>query len=82
MAEEHVRQVRDQKEKKLEEEKRKLNAERRKKERLERQEKELREKILKNMKKVEERQAEIERETLRKKISGSRRLQSVMVPKR
>ena len=77
-----MRQVREQKERKLADEKRKLDQERRKKERLERQEKELRDKILKNMKIVEERQAEIEREALRKKISGSRRLQSVMVPKR
>ena len=79
---ERRREVQQQKESKLREERERLQQERRKKRRLERQEKELREKILRNMRIVEERQAELQRENLRRKIAGSKRLQSVMVTKR
>jgi hypothetical protein len=53
--------------------------EKRKKEQLERQEKELREKILRNMKAVEEKKAEKLREDLRKRISGKTRLKSAII---
>jgi hypothetical protein len=66
----------------IKEAKQKIIAEKRKSERLEQQEKILRNKILKNLKTIEERKEEKEREDLRQKISGKVRLKSAIVLKK
>ncbi|CAH1777411.1 unnamed protein product [Owenia fusiformis] len=79
LEEERRRQVEKEKKIKMLQEKRKILAQKRKKEKLEQQEKELRNRILKNYRTLEERKAEIQREELRKKLSGSKRLKSAII---
>ncbi|OWF45803.1 A-kinase anchor protein 17A-like [Mizuhopecten yessoensis] len=88
--EKHEREAEEMRKKELEMEqiqkeqdlKRKLEARKRKKDRLERQEHELRSKILKNWKVKEEREEEIQRESLRKKIAGQGKMKSAVVVKK
>lgn len=88
--EKHEREAEELRKKEIEEEqikkeqelKRKLEARKRKKDRLERQEHELRNKILKNFKDKEQKEEEFQRETLRKKMAGKRKLKSAVVVKK
>lgn len=77
--EERKRHIDQEKRRRLEAERQRLLAEKRKSEELERQEKALRCKILSNMKVVEERRLESQRESLRKKIAGKTRLKSAVM---
>ncbi|XP_046380469.1 A-kinase anchor protein 17A-like [Haliotis rufescens] len=79
---ERVKQVEMERKRKLEEEMRKAEVKKRKQEELMCQEKELREKILRNIKAKEEKKLELERELLRKKLSGKHKLKSAVVLKK
>lgn len=82
LEEERKRQLELKKLQIQEEDKKKREAHKRKKEQLVKQEVELREKILKNLKSMEEHKQEQLREELRKKLSGKMKLKSAVVIKR
>lgn len=79
MEEEKIYQIEREKRKALELERKKIENEKKKAERLVRQEQELREKILRNMRAVEEKKGEKMREELRQKISGKAKLKSAVI---
>lgn len=82
LEEERYRQAAVHKLKIVNQEQKRILAEKRKRERLQRQEQILRNKILKNIKTIEDRKTEKEREALRNKIAGKVKLKSAIVMKR
>ena len=76
---EMLKQLEEKKRKIDEEHKRKEEEERKQKEKMEQQEKELRDKLVKNLKKMEERKEDLQRELLRKQLANKAKLTSVVM---
>jgi len=82
LEQERLLQIELERQRQLEEERRKIEEEKRKREELQRQELELRAKILRNIKLMEEKRSEQQREDLRKKLAGTTKLKSAVVMKK